>query len=252
MLCGKGLADLIRIAEKSDADLILTPYVPFDDKSGAVLEHNKELWLEKALGVYDLNELKDIDKYLYMHHISANTKMLKENGFKIPDRRYYVDTEYVAFCLRFAKKVQTAEKPVYLYRLGLAAQSVSYSGSRKYFDDREKVVLAIAKLYDTGAKESVSGRMKDFMIGTMNTMTEFYLCCFTDFKHYVRWKAFLKTYARYVGDFYKVRGGKQAFLLKYFGYPGFFVTTFVNNRAFRKKEKELSLGRTDEMITEYL
>ena len=49
-----------------------------------------------------------------------------------------------------------------------------------------------------------------------------------------------------------MRGGKQAFLLKYFGYLGFFVTTFVNNRAFRKKEKELSFGRTDEMISEYL
>ncbi len=240
MMSPSGLQGLVKAASHSDADLIVSPYITFDDASGETFEQMKVWWSDKVDYVsHSLDGLVNMENRIPMHALCTRIDLLKKNGFRLPDRRYYVDIEYVVFCLKYAKTVLFLDKPVYLYRLGLDSQSVSINGYRKYFDDHEKVVMSVNEMYESCLNEN-SGREERLSysaVGLTRMMSILYLSCFTDFKHYLRWKSFLNIFSKYVGDFYSERGGKTAFLLKHFGYLGFVIVVSFNKRSLKKMYK---------------
>lgn len=97
-----------------------------------------------------------------MHALVIRTAILKENQIRLDERCFYVDNEYITFPIPYVETVEYYDLFVYMYRLAVAAQSVSMKGFQKHLPDHVKVtkrLVDFSEEYTAALKKQL--RVKD-------------------------------------------------------------------------------------------
>lgn len=136
------------------ADLIYTPFLTFDDHTGAVL---------RELGRYDRQLLPE-RKTLYlsevtdfvpaMHTMTVRTEILRRHPVHITEHCFYTDVEFVLKCCNFCRTMIYYELPVYYYRLARSGQSMSVEGIRRHYQDHLKMLYTMLAYEKRCVKET--------------------------------------------------------------------------------------------------
>lgn len=145
MFENKNISEFLAYLEKVDSDAVLSNYNSFESNN-----KNKYICTNYDFEKNDEYSLKDIcgkKCHIAMHAIAFKTAILKDNNVLLTEKCFYTDQEYVLYPLAHCNKITFFNKAVYLYRIGLADQSVSITGSIKHIDDRIKIVFKLAKYY---------------------------------------------------------------------------------------------------------
>lgn len=146
----------------SRADLVISPYVEYDEQTGKVLA-DKDCNPGCQTGkLYDLSELKEFSPF--MHSIAVRTDCLRDR-VHITEHCFYTDTEFV---LKSCNQVQTVEffdKPIYCYRRASAGQSMSLTGLEKHYQDQTKVITELLDYRDAAVTRPEVRRIFDKLLG---------------------------------------------------------------------------------------
>ena len=162
----ENLADFVAFLQKTDADMIHSPFVQFEDGSNAVISE---------IGGYGggyanfiLNETLRLDEcgeYIpAMHCLTVKTDILRRNSITILEHCFYTDIEYMLKAYNYCDTICFYKKPVYYYRLARDGQSMSITGVRKHYKDHIRVLkemLAFSDKHVTDAykKENIDRRL---------------------------------------------------------------------------------------------
>ena len=139
----EGLCGLIDYLEKTDSDLIVSPYniVKPDVKT---VPHHSEIPMKQI----NISELRLNDKLFQMHGITVKTDTLRKYKHPIAEHCFYTDIEFVFYCLAASETIARYNCTVYNYRLDINGQSVSLAGIQKHYEDHPKVTDRICKCYE--------------------------------------------------------------------------------------------------------
>jgi len=131
----ENLDDFIEFLEKSDSDLVSSPYVSFNDETGQVVEKLFE-YSDIKFGIdYFTEDVCQKPSLISMHALAVKVEMLQNNEISLPEHCFYTDNEFSIKSLINAKTVSFFDKPIYWYRTGLAGQSISPEGNSKHYLD---------------------------------------------------------------------------------------------------------------------
>ncbi len=138
----ENLQQFITYLQNIDSDIIISPYVSFNDQDGSVVE------TVAADDSYEENReyiLKDVKKRfpLAMHSITVRTSLLQENQIRLKEHCLYRDMEFTANILTLSETIMFYHRPIYYYRLGREGQSVSKLSYLKHIDEHADIVYTI-------------------------------------------------------------------------------------------------------------
>ena len=152
------LPSFLKFLDKTEADLVVTPYIEIRDKEEKLIDNHPEISSDDN-AIIDLH----IDKKPFlMHEIAIKTETLRYLNKPIAEHCFYTDSEYVFYCIIAAKSISRYESTIYSYRLGVEGQSVSLEGIRKHQKDLPIVARRIMSAY-VGADPENSGAKKDIL-----------------------------------------------------------------------------------------
>lgn len=140
----EALVKVLDRLEATESDMIIMDYrICYEAggeelKSFPMLEDNKE---------YKFDDIADKVPYIYYHSIVYKTEFLRENGIRLSEHCFYVDTEYILFSIARVDTVSYFALPLYCYRIGTNEQSVSFEGRKKHVDDSYKVAQNLFRNY---------------------------------------------------------------------------------------------------------
>ncbi|MCM1466573.1 MAG: glycosyltransferase family 2 protein [Alistipes sp.] len=136
----ENLDGYIEFLSECDADIVHTPYVAYDDKTGSIL---------RSFGAYGKNILpqrrkvkfSELDGFIpAMHTLTVRTQILKDNPINITEHCFYTDVEFLLKVCNYSETVMYYELPIYYYRLARNGQSMSVEGVRKHYKDHLKML----------------------------------------------------------------------------------------------------------------
>ncbi len=140
----ENLKSFLDFLSKCDADIVLTPFMKCYNNKSFVVENNNSIG-NKVEKIEKIRNLENIA----MHELCIKTNILRENGVRITEKCFYTDYEFVVYSLLAAKTICKYQHAIYCYRLDVEGQSVSISGERKHYKDREKIIRRFAKEYES-------------------------------------------------------------------------------------------------------
>ena len=166
----ENLSDFVHYLEKSNYDLVLTPYIEFIDETGELKE--KISYGEFAGGGISASDIPE-DAHVNMHECCFKTSLLKDNHIKITEKCFYTDVEFVIRGLSVTKSIGFLDKIIYKYRVARAEQSMSINGFRKHYRDHLKMtynMLEFEKNYsgDAQIKNVIQNRLKKVVMMQYN------------------------------------------------------------------------------------
>ncbi len=142
-----GFHELLCFLEQTDADLVVTDYQCFDDRSGQIAdEPHYEFSGKKYRYVYDWESVSR-HVYINMHAATFRTSILKNMGRKLDEHCFYVDAEYILYPVPWIQTIVFLEEPVYMYRLGMTTQSMDIRNMQKNCSHHEKVLSHLLDFY---------------------------------------------------------------------------------------------------------
>ncbi len=136
----ENLDGYIEFLEECQADIVHTPYVAYDDKTGAIL---------RIFGAYEKSMLpqrrlcrfSELEGFIpAMHTLTVKTEILKNNPINITEHCFYTDVEFLLKSCNLSQTVIYYELPIYYYRLARSGQSMSVEGVRKHYKDHLKML----------------------------------------------------------------------------------------------------------------
>lgn len=166
------LEEYIKRLEQEEADLIVTPYVSFDDKTGMDIETTvlgMNMPRNKEIRVEDISEQVDI----YMHACTFKTDLLQQNKIEVTEHCFYTDMEYMLKAIHFCESMIFIDMNVYRYRIARAGQSVSIEGFRKHHKEHLKIVCTLLEYEEN----NVQCQKKSLFTNSLKNMvqTQYYL-----------------------------------------------------------------------------
>lgn len=170
---GKNLSDFIDYLQYCNADLVYTPYLEFDSKSGKVL-HKR---------FYDNDEIKndiiikfdDVANQLpfTMHSCTFRTELLKNNNVKVLEKCFYTDKEFILRSSMYTKTIVFLDLDIYCYRVSRDGQSMSSQGLAKHYNDLIRTTKVYLSLIES---EKLSNNVKNLFFNQIkNTIKMTYL-----------------------------------------------------------------------------
>ncbi len=127
------MADFVDYLEKTDADLVLSPYYNDYEETGECTL-NSNVVFEKTAKVTDISAI-DCDINIAMHELAIKTELARDNKMKISENCFYTDNELVLIPFLYAENISAFDKGIYHYRIGREGQSMSKSGIIKHYKD---------------------------------------------------------------------------------------------------------------------
>lgn len=141
----KNFVKFIDQLKNETADLVLTKYARvFPDNHEEVIENLKGFDKTK---LYNMNDEFNIPR-IEMHMITVKTQLLKDSNVRITENSFYVDQEYNMWSLYLAQTLKVYDYVVYMYRFGIAEQSVSKKKMLKNVDMQVNIALNLIKMYE--------------------------------------------------------------------------------------------------------
>lgn len=151
---------LLSVLENNDIDVIYTPhYEVHEYKSKKILRRE---FPENLKGSYALKEVIGLKRWrLVMHSLCFRTELLTSNNIRLLEKCFYTDSEYSLYPLAYAKDIYICDFPIYNYRLGVEAQSVSAEGRRKHYKDHLEVDKRLVSFYRSAKR--VDKQVKEYV-----------------------------------------------------------------------------------------
>lgn len=178
----EGFKNLISFLKTSAADMILSHYYWVDDATGKRSTEVSEVCPGAPYGAeMRFHEISD-QIFFKMHAITYKTEVLRKVPDKIDEHCYYVDMEYMTFPLPYVNTVAVIPDYVYMYRVGLAGQSVSIENMQKRCGQHEKVLEHLLKYYDTYGKDGYKKCMSKIAARVVTSQYKIYLSVGNSFK----------------------------------------------------------------------
>lgn len=138
----KNLDLLIRLLERVESDLVITPYISFDDRTGKrIAEHNCNPGY-KQKKEYQLSDIKNFQPF--MHALCVKTELIKDT-VRITEHCFYTDTEFVLKTINQVQTVMFFDKPIYYYRRASSGQSMSMDGFEKHHLEQHRVIRELLR-----------------------------------------------------------------------------------------------------------
>lgn len=133
----ENMADYIQMLDNSSADMVISPYIEYDEQSGNVISEQN---CNPGVAIGKVFDLKDLDSFApFMHSIAVRTELLREK-VKITEHCFYTDTEFVLKACNQINTVEFFDKTIYCYRRASVGQSMSLNGMEKHYMDQTKVI----------------------------------------------------------------------------------------------------------------
>lgn len=155
-----GFAQYIELLKRSEADLVLTQYKTYCNGKECLKNPVHGMENEK---LYSWSENLNIDE-ITLHMTTVKTFLLQSNSIRITEKCYYVDIEFIIWTIYLSKTISYFNIPVYMYRIGNAAQSVNKKNMVKNVAMQEKVACNECKMYSTFLSEKKLEYFKNKMI----------------------------------------------------------------------------------------
>ncbi len=140
----ENIPEFVHFLEGAEADLVMSPYIkryPAEE----LQDNNHRLIGKEVCGIEKLDSEEDI----FMHELAVRTDRIRSGEVQIAEKCFYTDNEFAFEAIRCSDTVQRYEKPVYVYRLGNAEQSVGLNGIKKHYHD---TVVVAERLFETFLK----------------------------------------------------------------------------------------------------
>ncbi len=163
----ENFTDFIDYLETCDADAVFSDFELFDDsvkKSAGVIKN--EIPSRKVLNVDEC--YKGLRRE--MHAATFRTDIFKKHGITL-DNGFYTDMEYLLFPFQYVKTIGYFDKPVYVYRIARAGQSVSAASLIKNGAQHEKVLNGLLKTFEEHKQEYSYG-VKNFIARRIGDMCD--------------------------------------------------------------------------------
>ena len=108
-------------------------------------------------GEVDFNNSKlSIINQIGLANTIYKTSNIKNKDYKLLEKTYYVDAEYMLFPLETIKKAYYFDKIVYHYLVGRANQSININTALKHIDDRKKIIYDVVNRSNINNNKSLS------------------------------------------------------------------------------------------------
>ncbi len=226
----KNLAEYVALLESVDVDMVVSDYEIYNNSTKQIIKTEKCNLPQNT--VLNFN-----DVYLslpnQMHAIAYKTSILKNNV--VLDNCFYTDVEYVLLPVQQAKTLVYFNKPIYVYRVAQANQSVSPASMIKNLNQHEKVLVRLLtvleknkKTYQDGNCFYITNRLAE--MANINLLT--LLMLETNEENKKRIKNFFAYLKAKDADVYKMFSkSKKAMILKY---SNFALYKFAANKVKNK------------------
>lgn len=131
-------AELVRLLESCDEDVVLTNCFRVDDKSGA----QRPIFPTGILydHPYKFEEISE-GRRLGLSRMTVKTELLQRNHIRLDEHRYYVDMEYISYPVPYIQSVIFLNLYVYMYRVGREGQSVQIGSMKRHLQDHDDVLF---------------------------------------------------------------------------------------------------------------
>ncbi len=160
----ENMSSYISFLKKTDADMVLAPYIEFNDSTGEVITEsncNPGCEYKKTYNLADISTMSP-----FMHSMTIRTELLKDN-VRVTEHCFYTDTEFILKCCNVALTVAFFDKPIYCYRRASAGQSMSLSGLEKHYNDQTTVISVLLDyLRDNVTRAEVRAIYDNLLLGT--------------------------------------------------------------------------------------
>lgn len=154
------LKKYIHILKNTDADVVYTGYITFEDGTGRIISKNG------IVSDYSFGKTQDMARVtipglIAMHACTFRTEMLRKFHVCVMEHCFYTDVEYVMKGLFHAKTIEFENFSVYQYRVGRDGQSMSMAGLRKHYQEHIRVIRRLLILYDKARRPVIKEMLKE-------------------------------------------------------------------------------------------
>jgi glycosyltransferase involved in cell wall biosynthesis len=151
----RDLGCLIDYLEQSNADIVVTDYS--EDIAFANQMVTKKLY--QAMTPEHTYRFDDLcyDAYGFgdwgpiLATGNFRTEMLRQTGFKLTEKSFYIDMEFDVYSILRAQTVEYLPLDIYRYYIGRAGQSISKESYSRNYRQHENVIFNILRIYESGA-----------------------------------------------------------------------------------------------------
>ena len=226
-----------------DADLVYTPFLTFDDRTGALL---------RELGRYETHTLPQ-RKTVYleevtdfvpaMHTLTVRTEILRKHPVQITEHCFYTDVEFVLKCCSFCRTVIYYELPVYYYRLARSGQSMSVEGVRRHYKDHLKMLYTMLAYEKQQVKEThVRQMFRQRLAGVCDMQYKFFFAL----EHNGRIKKEVQQYDAVLREqypyYYAQTNGKTMRLMRKTRFFGYRILAAAADSVYKKAKAGIYEG----------
>lgn len=134
------LEKFVEFLAKCDADMVLTPFLLFEDKTNKIfnVEKYKDIFYRE-----DVFSPSELNTMLSMHETTFRTQMLKDNFPNISEHCFYTDIEYIVKGYLHVRSIQAYASVIYMYRIAREGQSDCLAGRIKHYKDHLHVIHVV-------------------------------------------------------------------------------------------------------------
>lgn len=148
----------IDFLEENDVDLALSDFTWVDP------DHNKLKDTTYPLGrdVLSMDEacVQEAFKNMEMHAVTYRRQMLTDAGYRQTEGISYTDQQWIFAPMAYVRTMGVFHRPVYLYMVGRAGQTIDPEVKLRKTRDRVSYVMGMIRKYDTlcsGASREIQG-----------------------------------------------------------------------------------------------
>ncbi len=239
------LADFLRFLSETDADFIQSPFVSFEDETGALLREWGLYEGDYRFFPYEVTvNISDcIGLVPAMHSTAVKTDLLTDNNIQILEHCFYTDVEFVLKAFNVCKTVAFYEKPIYWYRLGRNGQSMSQMGVRKHYKDHQKMLMTMLDYYyNEVSEEHVKRVFAQRLDGVCNMQYIFYFALECTKAQKKELKEFDRLLLEKAPEFYHRVNGKQVMLLRKTNFFGYKIVAYQKMRKDKRLKRNIFEG----------
>lgn len=136
--------EYIQKLKSADVDMVLTKHIKVCEDSREPVNIIKQMEDGK---VYSWSDGIDME-LVTLHMLTVKTALLQNNNIHITEKCFYVDIEYIIWSIFLSGSFVYWDLPVYMYRVGNAAQSINKRNMLKNVEMQKTVSLNLAVLYE--------------------------------------------------------------------------------------------------------
>lgn len=161
----ENLEEYIELLKNTDSDMVVSDYEIYDNSINKIIETKTyNIEAKKEFSFDEVCEKLPQE----MHAIAFKTKIFKENNITV-DNGFYTDVEYVLFPMTYVNTITYFNKPIYVYRVAQATQSVNPNSMKKNIGQHETVVFNLMKYYENN-KINISSKKQIYICNRINAM----------------------------------------------------------------------------------